>query len=145
METLSVTEFVLDDPDLFLSPAVTQHSHNQAIIICLCNLMRCYSDPSIILQLHLHRRRRWDSDRWHRFMAKKWLAYTKRQLPFQMECSQGFFPTIAWAPRKKSFKPHYCGYTHFAIHKVIFSQNRQWSFGKFHPFKKIAIWRTRPV
>lgn len=44
-----VTEFVLDDPDLFLSPVVTQHSHNQAIIICLCNLMRCYSDLSIIL------------------------------------------------------------------------------------------------
>lgn len=48
-----MTEIVLDDPDLFVSPAVTQHSHNQAIKICLSNLMCCYSDFSIIRQMHL--------------------------------------------------------------------------------------------
>lgn len=46
---LSVTKLALGDPDLFLSPAVTQHSHNQVITLCLCDLMDCYSGHIFVL------------------------------------------------------------------------------------------------
>lgn len=96
-----VWEFVLDDPDLFLSPEVTHNSHNQVIMKCLCNLMCCYSDPSIILQLLLHRRRSRDSDRWHRIMALK----NCLQKHNDISPPNGLFPhyCLGHTPRKKKF------------------------------------------
>lgn len=45
--------------------------------------------------------------------------------PSKWNAPRAFSPLLLGLQEKKSFKPHYCGYTHFAIHKVIFSQNRQ--------------------